>query len=164
MARRGRGGYSLEELAQLRAGVVRNGDMSSISRDIQERVNAERDARIRKEQADSALNQARAAASQDGRMRAEKAFQDRLKNLVLPPKSGVSYPARDVERPPVVNWAPNRGNSPVRDVVNPNIPGMPSKEQVATNTAEQDLGEEDFIQSYQNMLDRLNLSRMRKQR
>jgi hypothetical protein len=63
MARRGRGGYSLEELAQLRAGVVRNGDMSSISRDIQERVNAERDARIRKEQADSALNQARAAAS-----------------------------------------------------------------------------------------------------
>ena len=102
--------------------------------------------------------------SQDERMRAEKAFQDRLQNLALPPKSGSYYPVRDPERPPVVNWAPNRGNAPVRDPERPNIPSMPSKRQVATNTAEQDLGEEDFIQNYKRLLDRLTLSRRRKQR
>ena len=125
--------------------------------------------------------------SQDEIMAAEKAFRDRFQNAAqnsgggrgpapvrdivnpgipagLPPKSGSFYPARDVERPPVVNLAPRQVDTPVRDVVNPNMPGLPSKEQVAAETAEQALGEEDFIQSYRDMLDRLNLSRMRRQR
>jgi len=125
--------------------------------------------------------------SQDDIMAAEKAFRERLQDTAqnlgggrgttpvrdivnpgipvgLPPKSGGFYPPRDPERVSVVDWAPNRGSTPVRDVVNPNILGLPPKEQLTAKTTEQALGEEGFIQSYRDMLDRLNLSRMRKQR
>jgi len=100
MARRGRGGYSPEELTQLRAGIVRNGDMSSISRDVQARVNAERDARIRQEQANIALNQARAdsysrQASQRSRVQGSQNPNSRSyrEPMAPPPNYGDDYAA-----------------------------------------------------------------------
>jgi hypothetical protein len=72
--------------------------------------------------------------SQDDIIAAEKSFKDR----------------------PVVNWAPNRGNSPVRDVVNPPLTGFnfPGKEQESDT----------ILDSYRSLLNKLNLSKRARSR
>ena len=72
--------------------------------------------------------------SQDDIIAAEKIFKDR----------------------PVVNWAPNRGNFPVRDVVNPLLTGfnLPGKEQESDT----------MIDNYRSLLNKLNLSKRARSR
>ena len=132
MARRDRGGYSPEELAQLRAGIVRNDDMSSISKDVQARVNAERDARIRKEQANIALNQARADSY------SRQASQ----------RQNVSPPGPRPQETPV------RTAADLKDRRNQNFDSSFASKKTEQNQS-------DFLRAYKELLARLNLSKSR---
>ena len=91
--------------------------------------------------------------SQDDIIAAEKFFKDRPVVNWAPNRG--NFPVRDVERP-VVNWAPNRGNFPVRDVVNPPLTGfnLPGKEQESDT----------MIDNYRSLLNKLNLSKRARSR
>jgi len=135
------GNYSAAELEQLRAGVVRNGDMSSISRDVQARVNAERDARIRQEQANIALNQARA----DSYSR-----QASQRPNVSPPGTM----PREAYYRPRPQGTPVRTATDLKDRRNQNFDSF-----FASKKAEQN--QSDSLRAYEELLARLNLSKSR---